>query len=63
MDYDMIQFRKKLNTFPKYKNSSMWFSFQMEIKALQKPMFEYNHMFVTSLYKKSTACLYLHYSP
>lgn len=30
----------------------------MEIKALQKLMFKYIHMFVISLYKKSIACLY-----
>lgn len=35
----------------------------MEIKALQKPVFKYIHMFVTSPYNKSVAWLYLHYSP
>jgi len=29
----------------------------MAIKALQKPMFKYLHMFVIYLYKKAIACL------
>lgn len=54
---------KKIKCFQKHKNSNMCFSFSMKIKALQKPIFKYIHMFVIYLYKNSIACLCKHYSP